>query len=216
MKQFVSRWGCLFIGMSSVAFGIAMTTRAGLGTTPLSSSPYTVTFFTPLTLGAASIGLNVFFFALLWAVMGKRFQFTRNLLQVPIVLLFGFLIDFFMWALAAVPPGPYAAKIAQNLLGNAFLALGVVFQGASCAVPLPGDGFVIEASKRFGISLGRMKAIFDWSLVAIACVLGLIFLGRIEGVREGTVIFALTTGIFVRLWAKCPVFSKLVKFNRLK
>ena len=99
MKQFVSRWGCLFIGMSSVAFGIAMTTRAGLGTTPLSSSPYTVTFFTPLTLGAASIGLNVFFFALLWAVMGKRFQFTRNLLQVPIVLLFGFLIDFFMWAL---------------------------------------------------------------------------------------------------------------------
>lgn len=216
MKQFVSRWGCLFIGMSSVVFGIAMTTRAGLGTTPLSSSPYTVTFFTPLTLGAASIGLNVFFFALLWAVMGKRFQFTRNLLQVPIVLLFGFLIDFFMWALAAVPPGPYAAKIAQNLLGNAFLALGVVFQGASCAVTLPGDGFVIEASKRFGISLGRMKAIFDWSLVAIACVLGLIFLGRIEGVREGTVISALTTGIFVRLWAKCPVFSKLVKFNRLK
>ena len=216
MKQFVSRWGCLFIGMSSVAFGIAMTTRAGLGTTPLSSSPYTVTFFTPLTLGAASIGLNVFLFALLWAVMGKRFQFTRNLLQVPIVLLFGFLIDFFMWALAAVPPGPYAAKIAQNLLGNAFLALGVVFQGASCAVTLPGDGFVIEASKRFGISLGRMKAIFDWSLVAIACVLGLIFLGRIEGVREGTVISALTTGIFVRLWAKCPVFSKLVKFNRLK
>ena len=216
MKQFVSRWGCLFIGMSSVAFGIAMTTRAGLGTTPLSSSPYTVTFFTPLTLGAASIGLNVFFFALLWAVMGKRFQFTRNLFQVPIVLLFGFLIDFFMWALAAVPPGPYAAKIAQNLLGNAFLALGVVFQGASCAVTLPGDGFVIEASKRFGISLGRMKAIFDWSLVAIACVLGLIFLGRIEGVREGTVISALTTGIFVRLWAKCPVISKLVKFNRLK
>jgi len=148
--------------------------------------------------------------------MGKRFQFTRNLFQVPIVLLFGFLIDFFMWALAAVPPGPYAAKIAQNLLGNAFLALGVVFQGASCAVTLPGDGFVIEASKRFGISLGRMKAIFDWSLVAIACVLGLIFLGRIEGVREGTVISALTTGIFVRLWAKCPVFSKLVKFNRLK
>ncbi len=81
---------------------------------------------------------------------------------------------------------------------------------------LPGDGFVIEASKRFGISLGRMKAIFDWSLVAIACVLGLIFLGRIEGVREGTVISALTTGIFVRLWAKCPVFPKLVKFNRLK
>ncbi|MEI3143779.1 MAG: hypothetical protein V8S69_00485 [Dakarella massiliensis] len=62
-----------------------------------------------------------------------------------------------------------------------------------------------------------MKAIFDWSLVAIACVLGLIFLGRIEGVREGTVISALTTGIFVRLWAKCPgVLPKLVKFNRLK
>ena len=189
MKQFVSRWGCLFIGMSSVAFGIAMTTRAGLGTTPLSSSPYTVTFFTPLTLGAASIGLNVFFFALLWAVMGKRFQFTRNLLQVPIVLLFGFLIDFFMWALAAVPPGPYAAKIAQNLLGNAFLALGVVFQGASCAVTLPGDGFVIEASKRFGISLGRMKAIFDWSLVADRLRARSHLPWPHEGVREGTVIF---------------------------
>ena len=118
-----------FIGMSSVAFGIAMTTRAGLGTTPLSSSPYTVTFFTPLTLGAASIGLNVFFFALLWAVMGKRFQFTRNLLQVPIVLLFGFLIDFFMWALAAVPPGPYAAKIARTSSGTPFSRLVLSFRG---------------------------------------------------------------------------------------
>lgn len=129
MKQFVSRWGCLFIGMSSVAFGIAMTTRAGLGTTPLSSSPYTVTFFTPLTLGAASIGLNVFFFALLWAVMGKRFQFTRNLLQVPIVLLFGFLIDFFMWALAAVRRDLMPRRSPRTSSETPFSRLALSFRG---------------------------------------------------------------------------------------
>ena len=39
--------------------------------------------------------------------------------------------------------------------------------------------------------------VFDITLVLIAVVLGLLFSGRIEGVREGTVIAACITGYIV-------------------
>ena len=40
--------------------------------------------------------------------------------------------------------------------------------------------------------------VFDVSLVAIAVILSLVFFGRIEGVREGTVIAALVSGFIIR------------------
>lgn len=63
------------------------------------------------------------------------------------------------------------------------------------------EAFVKYAAQRYGMEFGRVKVRFDVTLVLIAVALGLLFSGRIEGVREGvregTVIAACITGHIV-------------------
>ncbi len=46
------------------------------------------------------------------------------------------------------------------------------------------------------VRFGTMKVIFDVTLVCLSVTIGLVFLGRVEGVREGTVLVGLLTRRF--------------------
>ena len=54
------RISVFILGLGLSGFGVAMTTQAGLGTTPISSLPYVLTFLMPLSLGMLTLLLNVF------------------------------------------------------------------------------------------------------------------------------------------------------------
>lgn len=212
-KKALSRWVTLFCGMACVASGIAMATQAGIGTTPLSSVPYSLTFVTPYSFGELTIAMNIIFFFVQWALLGSRFKLRLNLLQVPLVLVFGFFIDAAMWVLSFVAPEAYGARLVQNTAGSALLALGIVLEVASYTTSLPGDGVVIAASMAFHKPFPRVKFVYDWTLVLIAAAIGLIFLGHPEGIREGTVLSAITTGLFAKLWQKFPPLRRLRESN---
>lgn len=62
-KHIIGRTVLLIFGMFLAAFGIACTTRAGLGTTPISTVPYTASAITGLSFGTCTVILNFFFVA---------------------------------------------------------------------------------------------------------------------------------------------------------
>ena len=80
---------------------------------------------------------------------------------------------------------------------------------ANVVVVLAGEGVVLAICKIFPVKFGTMKVAFDVTLVVIACLLSLIFLGRIQGVREGTVAAAILVGLTAKqlgkIWAKLEV-----------
>ena len=55
---------------------------------------------------------------------------------------------------------------------------------------LPGEGLVNAIATHWKLDFGKIKVIFDWSLVAIAGGLSLYYFGTIEGIREGTTCFS--------------------------
>lgn len=59
--SFIRQCLVLACGLALAGFGVALTTRAGLGTSPISSLPYVVMFLTPLTFGMTTFVVNVFF-----------------------------------------------------------------------------------------------------------------------------------------------------------
>jgi len=212
LREF-SRWGSLVGGMCLVALGIDFTARAGIGTTPISSLPFTASIITGLTFGQLTIALNCFFFFMQWALLGKRFRWKINLIQFPLVFLFGIMIDACMWAVGFIPQGSWYLSVAVNMAGNVILALGVVLEVYSCTTSLPGEGIVIAMSLAFRRPFAKLKVQFDWVLVALAAALGLVFAGQIIGIREGTVLSAVTTGFLVNAWQMLPALSRLEKFN---
>lgn len=191
------RWLLLVWGMLVATAGIVFITRAGLGTTPISTVPFTVGEITGLTFGEATFAVNILFVLVQWALLRSRFHYS-SFFQIPIVSVFSWFIDLHMGWTAWIGDDPYAIRFLWGLLGNLFLALGIYWQVASKTIVQPGEGMVLAFSVVLRKSFGTVKIWNDVTLVLLAVLLGFVFLGHVAGVREGTVVSAFLVGFLIK------------------
>lgn len=191
------RWLLLVWGMLVATAGIVFITRAGLGTTPISTVPFTVGEITGLTFGEATFAVNIVFVLVQWALLRSRFHYS-SFFQIPIVSVFSWFIDLHMGWTAWIGDGPYTIRFLWGLLGNLFLALGIYWQVASKTIVQPGEGMVLAFSVVLRKSFGTVKVWNDVTLVLLAVILGFVCLGHVAGVREGTVVSAFLVGFLIK------------------
>lgn len=191
------------------AFGIAFITKALLGTSPITSVTYVASMFTPLTLGQWTIIVNLLFVALELLFMTRKelkSDLRMYLLQIPISLCFGTFIDVSMNALSWLDPVAYMSRIGVLLIGCVILSVGIAFEVKADIAMMSGEYFVKAISRRLRKDFGYVKLGFDITLVVLACLLSIVFLSGVQGVREGTVVAALLVGPivhFISPWYKC-------------
>lgn len=199
-KNMLRRYALFLVSLFVNAFGIAFITKAMLGTSPITSVTYVLSMFTPLTIGQWTILLNLLFVVLELPLMTRaelRSDLRMYLLQIPISLCFGTFIDVSMNLLFWLNPVVYVVQLVVLLIGCVILALGIALEVKVDAAMMSGEYFVQVISRFFRKEFGFMKLGFDVTLVCIACIMSLIFLDTIEGVREGTVAAALLVGPIV-------------------
>lgn len=199
MKYLLLFKRCLLLvaGLVIMAFGVAFSIQAGLGTSPISSLPYVLSLFAPLTVGTATIALHITLILLQILVLRRRYD-PVQLLQLPVALVFGALTDFSVWALQALTPSTYLMQWMFCVMGILLVGIGVSFEVTANVVTLAGEGMVLALCKAFSLKFANTKVGFDVTLVTLSSILSLLFLGHLAGVREGTVAAA----IFVGLTAK--------------
>jgi uncharacterized membrane protein YczE len=195
----VKRYLFFIIGLSFSSFGIALVTKCGLGTSPISSLPYVLSIIFPFSLGQFTFIINVFMVGGQIIILKKEFQ-KIQFLQIPMTIIFSLFIDLFMTLLNSFSPVLYPAKIISLLLGCIFIALGISIQIHSNVLILPGEGLVRAISYKLKKEFGTVKTLFDTSLVVISILISIAFLGKIEGLREGTLIAALIVGSISRFF----------------
>ena len=195
----------LFVALVIMSLGIALSVRSDLGTTTISSLPYVLSLISALSLGTATILVNSGLVFLQFLLLRRRFR-PIQLLQLPVLLVFGVLNDIALWATSWVGHTAYWQQWVLVLLAIVVLAVGIVFQIAARSIMLAGEATVLtiatELARVFGerrlFVFGYVKIAFDVVLVLSAVVLGLAFAGQVVGVREGTVAAALLIGICVK------------------
>lgn len=201
MSKYTFRRYLLFVASLFInAFGIAFITKALLGTSPITSVTYVLSLFTPFTMGIWTILLNLLFVILEPFLMTRRElreDLRMYLLQIPIAFCFGLFIDFSMFMLFWLEPSAYVMKVTVLLVGCVILALGIALEVKANAAMMAGEYFVKTITRRFHGEFGYVKLGFDITLLTIACILSLVFLSDIQGVREGTVVSALLVGPIV-------------------
>jgi len=195
----------LFIGMLFMALGISLITRVQIGTTPISSLPLVTAEIAGLTFGTTTFLFNASFVLIQKCLLRERFDHI-NWLQIPLAFVFSFFLDICMWMLSFVDPQLYPTKLALSMLGNVFLGLGVTLEVRSKSIPLAGEGLVIACSIVFKKSFSNLKIVNDVTMVVLAAILGWFVLGSFYGIGEGTLISALTVGLFVKFFNR--VFDK--------
>lgn len=197
----IRRYLLLLVGLAIMAFGVAFSIKASLGTSPISSVPYVVSLFTPLTVGTATIIMHCVFILLQILILRKKYH-PIQLMQLPVAFFFGYLTDFGVWAVQGITCDHYLQQWLVCLIGIFLVAVGVSLEVKAGVVVLAGEGVVLAICKVLPVKFGYMKVGFDVTLVAVACVLSFVFTGRLQGVREGTVAAALLVGLIAKQLGK--------------
>ncbi len=196
IKQ-VRRYLFLIAGLFIMAFGVAFSIKAGLGTSPISSVPYVLSEATPLTVGNITILMHCVFVLLQILILRRKYQ-PVQLLQLAVAVIFGYMTDFAVWVLTSLQCSGYAMQWVFCVIGIALVATGVSFEVTAHVVTLAGEGLVLAICQVVPVKFGTMKVAFDVSLVVIACILSFVFLHGLYGVREGTVMAAIFVGTISR------------------
>ena len=182
----VRRLAFLCAGLIIMAFGVVFSIKAALGTSPISSVPYVTARISGMSVGTTTIIMNFIFVLIQIGILRKQYQWFQ-LLQFPAAVLFGVMIDVAEAVLAPLPAGNYAQQWLLCAAGIFFIALGVSVEVMANLVTTAGEGIVLAICKVVPVKFGNMKMAFDITLVCISIVLSLLFLGQLDGVREGTV-----------------------------
>lgn len=205
----LKRYLLLLIGLAIMAFGVAFSIKASLGTSPISSVPYVASLFAPLTVGTATITMHCVFILLQILILRKDYH-PIQLMQLPVAFFFGYLTDFGVWAVQGITCNTYWQQWIVCIIGILLVAVGVSFEVKAGVVVLAGEGVVLAICRVLPkVKFGYMKVGFDVTLVVIACVLSIVFTGRLQGVREGTVAAALLVGLIAKQLGKLLARWKL-------
>lgn len=200
-KRTIEEWGkrylVLCVGLWIMSLGVSCSIKGALGTSPISSLPYAMSGFLPLTVGTCTIIMHVGFILLQILILRRQYD-PMQLIQLPVALLFGYLTDFALWAVDWIQCTAYWQQWLVCLAGICLVAVGVSCEVIADAAVLAGEGVVLAVCKVAPVQFSAMKVIFDVTLVVSACALSLAFTGEISGVREGTLAAALLVGTLTR------------------
>jgi len=205
-------------GLGLMALGVVFSARSGLGVSPVGSLA-NVLYQIGLSRGApgwvnlgnCTIAVYCLYILAEAALLRKDFK-ARMLLQLGASFLFGWLVNLATAALAFLPePGSYLHRLGYLLCSVPLVAAGVMMYLSPDLLPTPGDGMSLAISKCSGKSLPAGKTVFDCAMVTVSALVSLLAFRKLVGVREGTVICALTVGFVMRQLQK-PLQKPLLRF----
>lgn len=191
------RIALMLLGIAVMALAIDIVVKADLGNSPISACPNVLSLaFPEVSFGVFMLGWQCFLVLVQVALLRRDFR-PIDLLQIPISVFFGVCIDAFMMALAPFAPGSYLQSWFWLVAGILVLALGIVMTVVSGTVMNCGEAVVQAVVRKTGARFGTIKVCFDLAcaLSAVACAFA--FMGHLAGVREGTVVCAVCTGLVV-------------------
>ncbi|MCQ2511097.1 MAG: DUF6198 family protein [Lachnospiraceae bacterium] len=209
----LGRYTLFILGLFIAAMGVALSTKAKLGTSPVSSVPYSVSLMS----GLLSFGgwLNV------WSVLQisiqvlllrKKCNMIDIAIQTVLAFVYGYLTNFACFLIQGMNVEGYFFQFLCMLAGCFVTGFGIWVQLKGNVAMLPGEAMNRAISTVSGKKYEDIKIFFDIVYILISAVLGICFLGGLKGVREGSIIAAVLIGNIIRgynaIWNKFVTTKK--------
>ena len=197
----INRYIIYLISLFIISLGASLSIKANLGTSPLICLPYVCSLITNLSVGIVIFLFTILFIVIQIALLGKGFE-KRQYLQFIVGSVFSFFVDFSLMLVNFINPIGYINQFLLLLFSCLVVAFGVLLEIQTEVVYLPADGVIVAISQVLKKEFPKVKPFVDTSMVIIAAVLSIVFLGYLAGVREGTIISALIIGPIVKILKK--------------
>lgn len=211
----VKRYGLFLIGLFIASLGVAFSTKAGLGTSPVASVPYSVSIVNhALTFGWWLNILSLIQIMVQVVLLRRKCKPAEIIIQTVLAFVYGYMTDFSCKLLNGIQPTSYVEKFVWMLVGCVVLALGIWIQYKGGVAMLPGEAMNRAISLTTGKRYENVKIFFDVLYIILAGVISLVFTRKLQGVREGSVIAAVLIGNIIKLYNK--IFDNIVKKTKSK
>ena len=201
-----ARLGVYLLGLLILGCGIDMNTKAGLGVSPVISVAYAAAQILDLPLGAVTFVYYCVLIGVQYVLLKGKLP-PVQLLQFAVSLLTSLFIQ--LWDEVLPTAEALGAKVAMMFIAIVLTGIGLSLTVGMRLIPNPADGLAGVIGDKIGRGLGTGKNLLDAVSVVLACVLGLVFRGRLLGIGVGTLAAVLLIG---RVAALCqPHVARLYR-----
>jgi uncharacterized membrane protein YczE len=186
---------CVYIaGLFIAALGVPFAINSGLGISPISSFPFVLSLIFDVYIGIF-IALQLSFFVLLqWLILRREFEWIQ-LGQLVSSVLFGFFVDVSRLIVGDLFFPGYFGQLLMLAISIVLLSTGIFLYVTPRIFPTSSEGLILAVMQKIPkLTFHRGKILFDCSIVALAIISSLLFLGAFHGVREGTVLSSIFVG----------------------
>lgn len=189
----------LFIGgLFVMSVGVGLSIKSGLGVTPISSIPYSLTLTSSVNIGITTVIFNTILVFLQIPILRKKFN-PKRLLQLINAFMFGYFTDISLWILSPLPELPLEFNFVLLIISMFLIACGILIYMPANIAPLPGEGVVEAVSLVSNKRFSKVKVCFDTSMVVLSLLICGLFTTNIFGsVNIGTILAAIFVGIIIK------------------
>ena len=210
MKQVIKSYALFLIGLFIASMGVALSAKAGLGTSPVASVPYSVSLVNhTLTFGWWLNMWSVLQIAVQIALLRKKCKPVEIIIQTVLAFVYGYLTDFSCKLISGLQANTYIMQFALMILSCFVLGFGIWIQFKGGVAMLPGETMNRAISEVTGKKYENIKIYFDVLYIIVAAAICFIFIGKLEGVREGSIIAAVLIGNIIKLYNS--LYNKLTR-----
>ena len=206
------------LGIIVLALGNTFMVRADFGMSMVVAPAYIIHLKVSQILPFFTFGMSgyVFQFFLLIAlfIVMRKFE-KRYLLSFVTAVIYGFVLDAVMSVVALFPYNGTVWRVVFFVLGMLVSSTGVALLLRASFPPEAYDLFVKEVSRKFNISITKVKTIYDFSSCILGVALSLAFFDGFQGVSWGTAICALLNGWLIGTIGKLFESKFVFKEGRL-
>lgn len=194
-------------GLFIMAIGVVFSVKSALGVSPvtcLANVLYQILgdMAVPVGLGVCTTASYCLYILIELLILRREFQ-PQQLLQIVASFFFGFLVSCATRLFEFLPaPENYPMRLLFLLCSVPLVALGVMLYLAPQILPTPGEGMSMAISKKTGLTVASSKTVFDCCCVGVSAITSLLYFHNLVGVREGTVICAVTVGFVMKFFLR--------------
>ena len=200
LSDIIRHYALFLAGLFIASMGVAFSAKAGLGTSPVASVPYSVSLVSSLlSFGGWLNLLSVIQIVIQVIILKGKCSYIEIAIQAALAFVYGYLTDFSCWLIRGIAVTGYPMQFVFMLLGCVILALGLWIQFRGGVAMLPAEAMNRAISEVTGRRYENVKIFFDILYITTAAAVCLVFLDELKGVREGSVVAALAVGSIMKL-----------------
>lgn len=207
-NNLIGRYVIFLIGLLIAAFGVAFSTKAKLGTSPVASVPYSISLLNDTFSFGGWLNLwSMTQISIQVILLRKKCNPFEIAIQTVLAFAYGYMTNFACFLLDGMKVNGYFEQFLCMIASCFILGFGIWLQFKGGVAMLPGEAMNRAISQVMKTKYENVKIFFDIFYIGVSCVICLVCFGKLTGVREGSIIAAIVIGNIIRLYNR--VFDSL-------